>query len=99
MMAMGRHASSANQFAGVIDFFITVLDEPSQSYVIRRMEARDEIIPLETIVEVMAWFVEEWGGRPIQPLSVSTSSQRNGGRKSTAATRASTSSAKSLTGS
>lgn len=90
MMAMGRHASANDQFAGVIDFFINVLDEPSQRYVINRMMSRTEIIPMEKIVEVMEWMVEEWGGRPFQKPSVSTSSRRNGGRKSTATTTAST---------
>lgn len=91
MMAMGKHASNNDQFAGVIDFFINVLDEDSRRYVIGRMEGRTNIIPMEKIVEVMEWMVEEWGGRPTQSPSVSTSSRRNGGRKSTAVLQASTS--------
>lgn len=88
MVAMGRHASNMDQFAGIIDFFISVLDEPSERYVIGRMQSRDNIIPLENIVEIMEWMIEEWGGRPFQKPSVSTSSRRNGGRKSTARTPA-----------
>jgi hypothetical protein len=88
MVAMGRHASNMDQFAGIIDFFISVLDEPSEHYVISRMQTRDQIIPLEKIVEIMEWMIEEWGGRPFQKPSVSTSSRRNGGRKSTARTPA-----------
>jgi hypothetical protein len=88
MIAMGKHASSTDQFAGVIDFFINVLDPSSQKYVIDRMMARTDVIPLEDIVEIMYWMIEEWGGRPTQPPSASTSSQRNGGRKSTARTPA-----------
>jgi hypothetical protein len=90
MMAMGRHASQTDQFAGVIDFFLGVLDEPSQRYVIDRMQTRTNIIPIEEIVEIMEWMVEEWGGRPTRSLSVSTSSRRNGGRKSTPPTPVST---------
>lgn len=88
MMAMGRHASDMQQFAGIIDFFINVLDEESQRYVVERMASRDSIIPLEKITEIMEWMIEEWGGRPTQPPSASTSSQRNGGRRSTARTPA-----------
>lgn len=90
MMAMGRHASQASQYAGVMEFFLAVLDEPSRRYVVDRMEKRDEVIATKTIVEIMEWMVEEWGGRPTQSPSVSTSSRRNGGRKSTVLTSAST---------
>jgi hypothetical protein len=93
MMAMGRHATEADQFAGVVDFFFNVLDEPSQAYVSRRMMSRDQLIPMEQVVEILQWMIEEWGGRPFQRPSGSTSSQRNGGRKSTGTTRRSTSSA------
>jgi hypothetical protein len=90
MMALGRHVSDTDQFAGVIDFFINVLDEPSQKYVVDRMATRTNIIPLEEIVQILEWMVEEWGGRPFPKPSVSTSSRRNGGRKSTPTTTAST---------
>ena len=88
MMAMGRHASSQDQFAGIIDFFISVLDEDSERYVIQRMQSRTNIIPLEKITEILEWMVEEWGGRPFQKPSASTSSPPKGGRKSTARTPA-----------
>lgn len=88
MMALGRHVSDNEQFAGAIDFFINVLDDRSQQYVIDRMMSRDKIIPLEQIIEIMHWMVEEWGGRPTRPPSGSTQSRSNGGRKSTARTPA-----------
>lgn len=88
MMAMGRHASNVDQFAGVIDFFIQVLDEPSERYVVERMMSRRDIIPMEKIVEIMEWMIEEWGGRPFPKPSASTSSRRNGGRRSTPPTPA-----------
>jgi hypothetical protein len=90
MMAMGRHASNTDQFGGIVEFFINMLDAPSQQYVLERMMVRDRTIPLEHIVEILEWMIEEWGGRPFRSPSVSTSSRRNGGRKSTAATPAST---------
>jgi hypothetical protein len=88
MMVMGRHASNVDQFAGVIDFFIQVLDEPSQRYVIDRMMSRVDIIPMETIVEIMEAMIEEWGGRPFQKASGSTPSRAKGGKKSTVRTPA-----------
>lgn len=88
MMAMGRHASMTDQFAGVVDFFFNVLDEQSQAYVSSRMMSREDLIPLEKIVEIMEFLTEEWGGRPFQNQSASTPSRRNGGRKSTARTPA-----------
>jgi hypothetical protein len=91
MMAMGRHASNTEQYAGVVDFFFNVLDAPSQKYVQDRMMSRDDIIPMEKITEILEWMVEEWGGRPFQKPSASTSSRVNGGRKSTRATPVSTS--------
>ena len=90
MMALGRHTSNTDQFAGIIEFFINVLDPPSQQHILDRMMVRERAIPLEEIVEMMEWMVEEWGGRPFKSPSVSTSSRRNGGRKSTAATPVST---------
>jgi hypothetical protein len=83
VMAMGRHTTEMDQFAGIIDFFIQVLDENSQRYVIDRMMSRTDIIPMGQIVEIMEWMIEEWGGRPFQKPSASTSSPGKGGRKST----------------
>ena len=91
LMAMGKHASNRDLAAGVIDFFVNVLDKSSQQYVIDRMMSRDNGIPLEDIVEILEWFIEEWGGRPTQSPSVSTPSRRSGGRKSTQALQPSTS--------
>ena len=88
MMVMGRHASNVDQFAGVIDFFIQVLDEPSQRYVIDRMMSRVDVIPMETIVAVLEAMIEEWGGRPFQKASGSTPSRGKGGKKSIARTPA-----------
>jgi hypothetical protein len=91
LMAMGKHASNTDQAAGVIDFFVNVLDKSSQQYVIDRMMSRDNGIPLEDVIEILEWFIEEWGGRPTQSPSGSTPSRRNGGRKSTRALQPSTS--------
>ena len=88
VMSLGRHTSNLDQFAGVIDFFIQVLDEESERYVVSRMMSRESIIPVTKIVEILNWMVEEWGGRPFQSLSGSTSSPPKGGKKSTRRTPA-----------
>jgi hypothetical protein len=88
MMAMGKYATNTDQISAVMDFFIKVMDEPSQRYIIERMGSRDNVIPIATIVDIMEWMIEEWGGRPFQNPSASTSSRRSGGRKSTPRTPA-----------
>jgi hypothetical protein len=88
VMSLGRHASNMDQAAGIIDFFINVLDEESERYVVNRMMSRENIIPLSKIVAIMEWMTEEWGGRPFQSPSGSTSSQPKGGKKSTRRTPA-----------
>lgn len=88
IMALGRHASNVDQTAGVLDFFIQVLDEESQKYVIDRMMSRRNVIDVDTIVDILEWMTEEWGGRPFQRPSGSTSSRPRGGRKSTPRTPA-----------
>jgi hypothetical protein len=88
MMAMGKYATNNDQVSAVLDFFVRVLDGPSQQYVLERMASRDNVIPISTIVDILEWMIEEWGGRPFQKPSASTSSRRSGGRKSTARTPA-----------
>lgn len=88
MMAMGRYTTQTDQFAGIMEFFIQVLDAESERYVLNRMMRRETTIPMETIADILTWMVEEWGGRPFQSPSASTSSRRNGGRRSTPRTPA-----------
>lgn len=88
VMAMGRHASNMDQFAALIDFFVQVLDEESERYVVDRMMSRTDIIPIEKITDILQWFIEEWGGRPFQSSPVSTTSPPKGGKKSTRRTPA-----------
>lgn len=99
VMVMGRHVTDLDQAGGVIDFFVSMLDEPSTRYVTNRLLTRKNPMPVETIVDVLSWMIEEWGGRPFSGPSGSTPSRRNGGRKSTPRTRPLTSSASPSTGS
>lgn len=88
MMAMGRYTTQTDQFAGILDFFIQVLDSESERHVLDRMSQRETTIDMDTIADILTWMIEEWGGRPFQNRSASTSSRRNGGRKSTPRTPA-----------
>jgi hypothetical protein len=72
MSNLGRHTSVQTRLAGVIDFFVAVLDEESATYVSDRLLSRTDPLGLEQVQEIMEWMVEEWTGRPTQPLSVST---------------------------
>jgi len=92
MASLGRHTSDMTKMAGVIDFFVAVLDEPSHQYVVDRLMDRDDPLRLDKVEEVILWLMEEWSGRPTRPPSVSTQSQRSGGQKSKRTTTKSTSS-------
>jgi len=92
MAAVGRHASLQTKVAGVIDFFVEVMDEESHAYIRERLLDRTDPFGLEEVEEIMSWMIEEWSGRPTESPSVSTRSQRSGGRKSTRPTTKSTSS-------
>lgn len=72
MSAVGRHTNMQTQIAGIIDFFVAVMDDDSASYVTDRLLSRTDPLGIEQVQEVMEWMIEEWTGRPTQPLSVST---------------------------
>lgn len=92
MSALGRHTSDQTKTAGVIDFFVQILDEESYDYVVNRLLSRTDPLGLAEVEEVLEWLVEEWTGRPTQPPSVSTQSRSSGGPKSRRTTPRSTSS-------
>lgn len=92
MASLGRHTTTQTKVAGVVDFFVTILDDPSYNYVVERLLSRTDPMGMDQVQEVIEWLIEEWSGRPTQPLSVSTRSQANGGPKSKPRTTKSTSS-------
>jgi hypothetical protein len=72
MSSVGRHTNMQTQVAGIIDFFVAVMDDDSASYVTDRLLSRSDPLGIDQVQEVMEWMVEEWTGRPTPPLSVST---------------------------
>jgi hypothetical protein len=91
MASTTGHSSTQEQIAGIVNFFVAVLDDDSHSYIVGRLLDRHDEFGLVQVQSIMEWMVEEWTGRPTQPPSVSTRSRSNGGRKSTPRTTKSTS--------
>lgn len=88
MASMGRHTSTQERVAGVVNFFVAVLDADSQQYVIGRLLDRGDPFGITEVQQIMEWMVEEWAGRPTKSPSGSTPSRQRGGRKSTQPTPA-----------
>jgi len=88
MASTSRHSNNQEQIAGVINFFVAVLDDDSHNYVVSKLLDRNDSFGLENVQEIMEWMIEEWSARPTRSPSASTSSRRSGGRKSTPTTPA-----------
>lgn len=93
LASVSRSQDWKSQVAGIINFFVEVLDNHSHAYIVGRLLDRTDTFGLEEVQAIMEWMVEDWTGRPTQPPSVSTQSRPSGGRKSTQPTRKSNSSA------
>lgn len=83
MARMGKFSSTTDRMAGLIDFFVEVLDEGSHQYVVNRLMDRTDPFGLDHVTDITYFLMEEWSGRPIRPSAASTPSRKNGGRKST----------------
>jgi hypothetical protein len=92
MASTGRHTSQHTKVAGIIDFFVEVMDEPSHHYIVDRLLDRQDPFGLEEVEQIMMWMIEEWTGRPTESPSVSTRSPQSAGQNSTPTTSPSTSS-------
>lgn len=88
MASTGRHSSGEEQIAGIINFFVAVLDDASQTLVINKLLDRKDSFGIKEVEEIMRWMIEEWSGRPTQSSSGSTPSRKPAGRKSTQPTPA-----------
>jgi len=99
MASIGKGASDVDGVAGPLNFFDSMLDEEGQRYCLDRMLDRKDPFGPEQINEIMRECIEEWGGRPTQPSSVSTPSPTADGPKSAVVSQPSISSGSLLTGS
>jgi hypothetical protein len=92
MASMGRFSDDTTRMAAIIDFFVSVFDDESHTYIVERLMSREDPLDLLTIEQMLRWMLEEWTGNPTQSPSVSTPSRGNGGPKSRPRTTKSTSS-------
>lgn len=88
MATTSKHAGMQEQIAGVLNFFVSLLDEPDHVYVVNRMLDRKDPFGAIHIQKIVAALVTEWSGRPTGSPSGSARSQKPGGRKSTRPTPA-----------
>jgi hypothetical protein len=88
----GRHATSEQQIAAAVNFFMGMFEEDDQAYLAGRLLDRNDSFGMKKIEEIVSAVVEDWSGRPTQQSSDSATRQKPGGRKSTRRTPALTSS-------
>lgn len=88
MASTGQHQAASEQVAGLINFFVAVLDDESHSYIVNRLLDRKDSFGLEEVKNIFEWMVEEWSGRPTKQPSDFASSQRSAGPRSKARTPA-----------
>jgi hypothetical protein len=86
----GRHSSIPDKIAGVIDFFINVMDRPSHEHLVARLMDREDPFGLDQVEEIIQWMIEEWSGNPTEQSSDSTPSRQSTGDSSTEPVPAST---------
>jgi PhoPQ-activated pathogenicity-related protein len=99
MASTSRHASNNEQVAGVVNFFIGLFDDESQTYLTERLMDRKDPFGIDMINQILDAMVEEWTGRPTKSPTASSRSPKTGGRKSTRPIQALTSSENRSTGS
>lgn len=88
MATTGRHSSNEEQIAGLINFFVAVLNDESHGYIVSKLLDRRDKFGLDEVQDIMEWLIEEWSGRPTRSPSGSTSSPESVGPKSTPSTPA-----------
>lgn len=64
MARMGRHSSSSDKVAGIIDFFVEVMDQADHDYVVGRLLDREDPFGFNDVTQISTWLIEEWGQRP-----------------------------------
>lgn len=94
-----QYSSDQEAVAGVITFFVNVLDDESKNHVVSRLFDRKDPFDIDDVDRILRALVEEWSARPTEPPSDSASSLPRGGQKSTPRTPARTSSSSRRTAS
>ena len=90
MASTARHSSDHEQVAGIINFFLGLLDHDSATYVGAKLLDRDDAFGIKEVQEIMEYLSEEWAARPTRSPSGSTASPPSSGPSSTPLTPVST---------
>jgi len=64
MARMGRHSSTQDRVAGLVDFFWELLREGDKEYVMGRLLSGEDNLEFSQIADITRDLLEEWGGRP-----------------------------------
>jgi hypothetical protein len=65
LMAMtSRHSKDVEQIAGIINFFVDVLDDHDHHYIVDRLMDRKDPFGVEEVTAILEYMVEEWTARP-----------------------------------
>jgi len=83
MATTGKHASTQDQVAGQINFFLSLFEKEDADALAHRLLDRTDPFGIEMVTEIMEAMMEEWSGRPTKRSSGSSQSPRTTGRKST----------------
>ena len=85
MASVGRGASDADRIAGIINFFVNILDEDGADYLQGRLLTPTRIDPfgIDEVEQIMDWLAGEWTGNPTSGPSGSTPSPLTDSPKST----------------
>lgn len=74
----------SESMAAIIDFLDGILDEDAQAMYRKRLMDRNDPFDFDTVNDIVEGLVEEWSARPTKSPSVSSSSRRTAGSRSTA---------------
>lgn len=90
MASTARHTSDNEQVAGIINFFLGMLDRESQQYIANKLLDREDRFGIREVQDIMEALAEDWSARPTRSPSGSTASQPSSGPSSTPPTPVST---------
>lgn len=88
MAATSKNSTTEESVAGIINFFSSVLDDDSNTYIVSRLMNRKDKFGLPQVDEIMRWLISEWSARPTRQPSGSTPSPESTGTSSTETTPA-----------
>lgn len=88
MATTTKHSSEQEQIAGIINFFVAVLDDETHSYIVSRLLDRRDRFGIAQVQNIMEWLIEQWSGRPTKSPTGSTPSREPDGQRSTQPTPA-----------